>query len=396
MGAPQARLLDLGRRLQGMGHEVRVLTAMPNYPTGKLFSGYRGLYLKEIRDGIPVHRSWILPSNRPSLLHRLASYLSFALSSMAIGFLRIGKADVILTESPPLFLAAAGWLLARLKGAQWIMNVSDLWPDSAKFIGMMQTDSTAYRLLKSLAHFLYRKAWLVTGQSREIVAEIKRQVPIANAYHLSNGVDTHRFHPEKRSQGIRLRYAWEGETVFVFAGLHGLFQGLDQILIAAERLRDFPLRFVFIGDGPEKESLIRTARGKKLQNVGFHPPLPHDEMPAILASMDVGLITLKSEIRGAVPSKIYEAMASGIPVLLVAKGESVRIVQGAGCGLTVSPGDIDGLVQATLQMASDAAARKAMGRAGRRVAEIQYDRLEITQKFEVVIRQQPSASRTNS
>ena len=228
MGAPQARLADLAQRLKLLGHEVQVLTAMPNYPHGRLFAGYRGGYQKEMRDGILVRRALIVPSNRSGLLHRLISYLSFCLSSLLVGVLGIGKPDIIITESPPLFLALTGWLLAKSKGARFILNVSDLWPDSAKHIGMLEEGSLTYRAMRRLAHFFYRQAWLVTGQSREIIEAITRQVPEARTYHLSNGVDPENFSPKHKNATIRKRYLKDGELGLVYAGLHRLFQGLER------------------------------------------------------------------------------------------------------------------------------------------------------------------------
>lgn len=386
VGAPQARLSDLARRLKELGHDVRILTALPNYPTGKIFEGYPRFWKRERGDGIPVTRCWILPSNRKNPLHRLVCYLSFCLSSFVVGLVLFRRVDVILTESPPLFLAVAGWFLAVLKRARWILNVSDLWPDSAKHIGMMNEHSLAFEILRDLAHFLYRRAWLITGQSREIVEEIRKQVPSVRPYHLSNGVDTASFRPKSRREDVRRRYLRDHEVAFVYAGLHGLFQGLDQILQAAQQLERDRIRFLLFGDGPEKEALVREAREHRLNNVDFHPPIPHDKIPSILASMDVAVITLKSPIRGAVPSKIYEAMGSGIPVLLVADGEARRIVERAGAGVVVDPGDIETLVTSVRRLAECREWRRELGKAGRHAAVRRYDRFKIAKQFEAVLR----------
>ena len=184
MGAPQARLSELARYFATQGHEVHVLTAMPNYPQGKIFPGYGGLFRKEKQDGISVIRTWIYPTKSPSLIKRLMSYLSFTISSFWSGIFALPRVDFLITETPPLFLGISGWLLSKIKRAQWIMNVSDLWPDSAKYVGMMSDRSFAYRALECLANFFYRKAWLVTGQSREIVSEVQRHVPSVRVHHL--------------------------------------------------------------------------------------------------------------------------------------------------------------------------------------------------------------------
>lgn len=381
MGAPQARLSDLARRLYLQGHEVQVISAIPNYPTGKIFPGWAKSYVFEKLAGIPVHRCWVLPSNKPQLLPRLISYLSFCLSSFIVGLKQIDRHHIVITESPPLFVALFGWLMSAVKGARWILNVSDLWPDSAKHIGMIEERSLTYRMLRSLAHGLYQRAWLITGQSKEIVDEIEHQVPGVSTYHFSNGVDTEKFTPELWDEGIRQKYLLEGETGFVYAGLHGLFQGLDQIICAAQALKEAPIRFLFFGDGPEKNSLMQRAKELGLEKINFFPPVPHDQVPAILASMDVAIISLKSYILGAVPSKIYEAMASGIPVLLIAEGESQLIVDKAKAGFAIVPGDINGLIQTIRQLASEPQLRQEMGRAGRGAAATTYDRAGIVGKF---------------
>lgn len=376
---------DLAGRLTELGHEVRVLTALPNYPTGRVFQGYPRFHARETRDGIRVTRCWILPFHGLSLLRRLISYTSFALSSLIIGSVEGGPEDIVITESPPLFLAVAGWLLAAVKRARWILNVSDLWPESAKYIGMMKEEHMAYRALRALARWLYRKAWLVTGQSKEIVEQIAKETPEARVYHLSNGVDTGVFSPERFSQEVRTGYLKEGEVGFVYAGLHGLFQGLDQIIRVAQLLKGEPVRFLLFGDGPEKESLEMRARNLGLDNVDFYAPVPHGRMPDILASMDAALITLRSQIVGAVPSKIYEAMASGIPVLLVAGGEAARVVADNGCGLAVRPGDTDALAAAVRRLASDSEMRRRLGAVGRAVAQASFNRERIARDFEAVL-----------
>ena len=189
-------------------------------------------------------------------------------------------------------------------------------------------------------------------------------------------MDVHSFHPKKRDDGIRQRYLRDGEVGFVYAGLHGFFQGLDQIIVAADRLRDEPVRFLFFGEGSEKEALVKMAQGRHLKNVDFHAPIAKDRVAAVLASMDVAVIPLKKEIRGSVPSKIYEAMASNMPILLVANGEARGIVEKAGAGIVVNPGDIDGLTRAVRTLASQPAECARMGQAGRVAAENLYNRIK--------------------
>jgi glycosyltransferase involved in cell wall biosynthesis len=385
MGAPQARLSDLAKWLVKRGHEVFILTAMPNYPLGKFYPGYGSFFRREEADGIHIIRTCIYPSNSIRPTSRLFNYFSFVFSSLVFGAVALPKVDYIFTETPPTFLGITGWLLAKLKRARWILNLSDLWLESVKDFGFLGEEDLVYRLLLRMSQLFYRKAWLVTGQSKEILTEIRRQVPSARLHHLSNGADPHFFHPEKREKKIRDCYLKAGEVGFVYAGLHGFFQGLDQILLAADRLKEDSVRFLFFGDGPEKEKLVKMTDRLRLANVDFYPPISHQQVPSIIASMDVALVPLKAAIHGSVPSKIYEAMASGTPVLLAANGEAKEIVQGSGAGVAVPPGNIEDLVRSIRDMASHTEVRRKMGEAGRRAAEKFYDRFEIAQEFETIL-----------
>ena len=152
MGAPQARLSELAARAMAQGHQVHVLTAMPNYPRGKIYPGYGGLWRVETLDGARVLRSGLYPSKSPRILPRLVSYISFVGSSAVVGLAGLPKLDVLITESPPLFLGMTGYLLSRLKGARWVFNVSDLWPEGAVDLGLIG-DGPALRLARKLEAF---------------------------------------------------------------------------------------------------------------------------------------------------------------------------------------------------------------------------------------------------
>jgi glycosyltransferase involved in cell wall biosynthesis len=236
-----------------------------------------------------------------------------------------------------------------------------------------------------MSHFFYRKAWLVTGQSKEIIDEIQKQIPSRRLHYLSNGVDLGSFHPNKRDKGIRARYLKDGEVGFIYAGLHGFFQGLEQIILCADRVRGEPVRFLLFGDGSEKEAIMKMASDLGLTNVDFHPPMPHDRIPSIVASMDVAVIPLRTTIPGSVPSKIYEAMASSVPVLLVANGEAREIVEKAGAGVAVDPGNIDQFARAVRELTRQPEWRGRMGQSGRRATEAFFDRAKIIRTFETAL-----------
>lgn len=380
IGAPQARLSELSERLVAYGHDVTVITAMPNYPTGRIYKGYKGLFKSEEINGVKVIRTWIYPTKSIRFLPRLTNYFSFVFSSFFLGAALLPKADYLLTESPPLFLGISGFLLSRIKKARWIFNVSDLWPESAVRLGIIGK-GLPLRISEYLEAFCYRKAWLVTGQSREILEGVKQRVPDTRTYHLTNGVDSSRFTPELYSTSLHKELGEGAECVAIYAGLHGIAQGLDQIIEAARELQDLSgkLKIILVGDGPEKESLLQKA--KKLRNIKFLDPKPREIIPKLLASSDIAIVPLKMHIPGAVPSKIYEAMACALPVILVAKGEAEQIVRESGAGITILPGRVNDLAHALRQLTLDYDLRRTFGEQGRQAVLVKYDRNLIVSNF---------------
>lgn len=379
IGAPQARLSDLAIGLEAKGFSVTVLTAMPNYPKGKIYPGYRALLRRETFDGISIIRTWIYPTQKLSLFPRLLSYFSFVISSFLIGIWFIGKMDFVITESPPLFLAISSFLLCKIKRAKWIFNVSDLWPESAQRLGAIK-DGAFLKLAGHLESFCYQHAWLVTGQSESIIENIHQRFPDLHLYHLSNGVDIDLFTPRQPKAIYKGFSTHDSELIVFYGGLHGLAQGLDQILYAAKNISS-NVRFILMGDGPEKEKLIKIANELQLTNLAFHDPVSKSEMPNIIASVDICLVPLKAYLPGAVPSKLYEAMAAAKPVILIAEGEAKDIVDRYQAGLVVTPGDLEGLVNAINQLASSKNTRTIMGENGRNAATQHYSRQQIIENF---------------
>jgi len=378
IGAPQARLSELAKGLTRLGFLVSVLTAMPNYPQGKVFKGYKGLLTREEIDQIPVLRTLIYPTQKVNFIPRLLNYFTFVLSSIFFGMWGLGKLDFVLTESPPLFLGISGYLLSRLKRAKWIFNISDLWPESVVRLGMLKP-GFLLSLSRKLEAFCYRKAWLVTGQSREILRDINERFPDVKTYHLSNGVDENLFSPEKYDAYVRQELSPGGELVVFYGGLHGVAQGLDQVLELASSFNK--VRFVLVGDGPKKQRLITRAEQMGLTNVVFWDLVNKEKMPAYVASSDICIVPLFGALPGAVPSKIYEAMASAKPILLIAEGEAREIVEKNNVGLVASPGDKKAIYNALQSLIAEPGLRKRLGSNGRLVAETIFSRDTIVKDF---------------
>lgn len=381
IGAPQNRLSNLASHFASAGHEVTVLTAMPNYPAGKIQKGYGGLLKKEWNGKVRILRTFIYPTQSAALLPRLLSYFSFVFSSALFGSFLLRSSDFLLVESPPLFLGIAALWLSRLKRARLIFNVSDLWPASAVCLRVIRQNSFAHRVSMRLESFCYRNSWLVTGQSKSILRDIETRFPGQKTFLLSNGTDTRVFHPQTRIQDARERLTSRNEFVVLYAGLHGLAQGLEQILDASQELQREDYRFVLIGDGPVKRTLIQKARHASAQDVTFLDSAPSAEMPALLAAADLILVPLGMHIPGAVPSKLYEAMATGRPVVLVASGEAAELVLHHKAGLVVEPGQAASLVEAIRTIRSNPELAATLSQNARRAAMEHFDRTEIANSF---------------
>jgi colanic acid biosynthesis glycosyl transferase WcaI len=380
IGAPQRRLSGLAQRMVKAGHDVTVLTAMPNYPTGRILPGYKGLVQREEIEGVNVIRTFIYPTQKASFLPRLTNYFSFVLSSALLGTFLLRRSDYLLVESPPLFLGLAGFWLSRIKRARLVFNVSDLWPESAVRLGLLREGSWSYRLSAWLESFCYRRAWLISGQSRSILDSIVRRFPHYSTFHFSNGVDVEHFGEHYATDAHRRELAPNDECVVLYAGLLGLAQGLEQIVEAANQLQsEKGLKFVMIGDGPEKQKLV--AKAAQLTNIVFKDPLPASEIPPMLATADIILVPLKMHIPGAVPSKLYEAMASGKPVVLIAGGEAADIVYDHEVGCVVQSGDINNLIEVVRKLSKDDALRARLGANGRQAAERYFNRDTIVTRF---------------
>ena len=367
--------------LNDLGHEVTILTAIPNYTRGKIFKGYTGFFKRETINNVKIIRSAIYPSNSTRLIPRIVSYFSFVISSFIAGLRFIPRCDIIITESPPLFIGITGYILTRFFKSKWIFNVSDLWLDAAVDLGAI-SKGVSFRLLKKFEAFCYNKSWLVTGQSKEIVHNIDRQFPDIKTYRLSNGVDIDRFHPKNRSNILK-KWLNGKKIAIVYAGLHGIAQGLDQVIELGTRLEknNYDIQIILIGDGPEKEQLIKLAKSKGLSNITFVKSQNRERMPSIWASADIALITLKKHIPGSVPSKLYEAMSSSVPIALIAEGEAADIVKNSNCGKVVKPGDIDALEDVIDLLYNNYKIRNKYGHNGRISVSNDFNRYSLLKNF---------------
>jgi glycosyltransferase involved in cell wall biosynthesis len=386
-GAAQQRLSDLVKRLTYMEHKVTVLTSMPNYPQGKVFEQYRGRILcEEEENNIRILRTWSYVSKSRGFLSRLLNYCSFALIALCIGIIKGGEQDIVLTESPPLFLGITGVLLSRWCGASLILNVSDLWPQSAVSMGMLH-NQLLIRMSGALELFIYRKCLAITGQTEGIVQSISDRTSKIPVKLITNGVDPERFENcGNYRERIRDEFGFENYFVLGFTGLHGLAYDFDCLFRVAESMQNSNphILFAFFGDGPMKQHYCELAERKKIANVRFFPPQPGNNMPAVFSSLDAAIIPLKNSMfyAGTLPSRLFDCMAAGLPtVLAIVEGEATRLLTKANGGICVPPEDVNAIADAIRRFANDPELCRALGQNARDYIFAHYDRRELARRF---------------
>jgi glycosyltransferase involved in cell wall biosynthesis len=383
VGAPQNRLFELAVRLQKLGVEITVLTAMPNYPQMEIYAGYGGKkYSFEEIQGLKVHRSFIYVSKNRSVISRLRNYFSFVWSSARASSRLAKQYDFLFCESPPLFLGYSALYISRKKDARLIFNVSDLWPESAEKLGVINNRfllKQAYRLEEKL----YKRSALVTGQTQGICKNISSRFPDVRTYWLPNGVDLSFYNPDAISKGKwRKKNDYkENDVIFLYAGIIGIAQGLDVILRAAEKLKTRSnIHFALMGAGPEKERLLRLKTELELKNVRFFEAVPKTEMPFILRDVNAAVVPLrKLELfLGAIPSKIFESLAMRLPLVLGVQGEAKALfIDSAGAGIAFEPEDHHELVQAVEKFVNEPELVNLMGDRGRKYVMEKFNREKI-------------------
>lgn len=387
MGAPQNRLFELAIRLQKVGVDITVLTAMPNYPQMEIYKAYEGKkYVYEEMEGLKVHRSSIYVSKSKSIVNRLRNYFSFVISSARTGNAKLGDFDFLLCESPPLFLGYSAMRLAKKKKAKLIFNVSDLWPESAEKLGVVN-NKMLLKLAYNLEAKLYKRSVLVTGQTQGICESINTRFPSVKTYWLPNGVDLNYYDPSKIDAGNwREKNAFsKDDTILLYAGIIGIAQGLEIILHSAKSFLNKPnIKFVFIGSGPEKDKLIKLKADLNLNNVFFIDAISKKEMPAVLKSINAAIIPLRKLdlFLGAIPSKIFENLAMEVPILLGVDGEARQLFIDKGkAGIYFEPENNESLNKAITQLTEDKTMALQLGKNGRLFVNEFFNREIIAKHF---------------
>ncbi len=355
------------------GHAVTVVTSFPNFPQGRLYPGYRNLWRQvETLDGIRVVRvKTFVAANKGGAFLRALDFLSY-MATGTIAALAEARPDVVVATSPQFFAAVAGWLTGALKRVPFVFELGDIWPASIVGVGAMERNPLL-GLMEKLELFLYRRAARVVALTRAFKANLTRRgIDPEKIVVVRNGVDLGRYAPRPRDAALATEWNLAGKFVVGYVGTHGMAHGLGNVLDAAEKTRArADICYLLVGDGAEREMLLAEAARRDLANVRMIGPQPKDAMPRIWSLCDVALVHLRDSpvFAEVIPSKIFEAMGMGKPILLAAPaGEAKEIVEADGAGIWVPPGDAGALAAAARKLADDPEMRARLAEAALRAA----------------------------
>jgi len=374
MGAPAARAAELCRHWAGMGHDVTVLTGFPNHPTGIVPENWRSrlrrLHYVETVDGVCVVRTWLWPLPNRKAHERIRNYASFCISA-AISGLALNKVDVVIATSPQLLCALAGWWLSWWKRVPFVFEVRDLWPESLAAVGAGASGGVLHRALGAIAGFLYRRADRIVVVSPAFKDHLIRywKVPAEKIATVENGVETDIFRFDPAAAKVREELNVSDRFLICYIGTMGNAHGLETLIVAAEELQNAlpSAMFLLIGEGAEKDQLVKLAAARGLSNVQFLGQQPREQIPAYVSAADLCLVMLKKTelFKTVIPTKLLEYMACQRPVMVAVDGQARQIVEAAGAGVFVEPEDSKALVKAILDLTSRPEDMRRMGANGR-------------------------------
>ncbi len=360
VNAPASRTFEHCREWVKAGHKVTVITCAPNFPKGQVYEGYRNkLWQTETMAGIQVIRIWTYITANEGFLKRILDYVSYMIAAIfASPFVK--KPDIVVATSPLLFTAMAGYVVSVLKRIPFIFELRDLWPESIKAVGALKKDSLIIRFFEKIEMFLYRKASRIISVTHSFKQNlIKRGIEDNKIDVITNGVDLERFKPqEKKDPDLLKQYSLQNKFVAGYIGTHGMAHALETLLETAKKLKNQNIndvRIILLGYGANKQALVNQAQNMELDNVIFIDSVSKEEVHRYWSLLDLSIIHLKKTplFETVIPSKLFEGMGMGIPVLHGVAGESADIVNREGCGLLFESENSDSLFDSLIKLKND-------------------------------------------
>jgi len=391
IGAPSARIYDLAQAWLALGQQVQVFTCFPNHPIGQLYAGYRSrLYMHENLSGIDVHRHWTYITPNKGFVKKTLGHISYLLSTCLLNKQRLDKPDVMIGTSPTLFAAIAAATAAALSRRPFIMEVRDLWPAVFVELGVLR-NRRLIAVLEGLELFLYRQATCIVTVTESFRSHlIQRGVPAEKIHTIPNGADIAFWQPMLPQPELRQRLRLEGCFVVLYIGAHGISQNLSRILESAGQLQEYSnIRFVFVGEGAEKDQLVYQAQQSGLNNVMFLDPVTKEEVRQFYALADVCLVPLRNIplFKAFIPSKMFEIMAMARPIIGSVQGEAADILQRSGGAVVVEPENSTAIAQTVLMLYQNQDDARRIGQQGHQFVVDHYSRHALAIRYLAVLNQ---------
>lgn len=385
IGAPSSRIYDLARAWRSTGHRPHIVTCFPNHPQGVIYEGYTmRSYMHETLDGLDVHRSWSYMAANVGFLKRTLGHLTFMFSSWACSGRHVPALDIVIGTSPTLFAAVAAAGTAARRRVPFVMDVRDLWPAVFVELGVLRNRQLIW-LLERLELALYHQATrIVTVTDAFRDALIERGICCEKIVTIPNGADVSYWTPEPRPAALESAMELAGKFVVLYIGTHGIAHRLEQVLEAAHLLRNHEdIAFVFVGEGAEKSALVKLAGDMALTNVRFFDAVPKAQVKELYALSDVCLVPLRN---GAVletflPSKMFEILAMGRPIIGSVRGEAARVLQQSGGAIVVQPEDASALARAIKELTDNRDRGHQLGETGRKFVALHYSREALARRY---------------
>lgn len=384
---------EFARFIAGQHHRVSIVASPISYLTG---FKEQSLPKTEDMDGlIHIHRTYTYPALHKSFLHRLFSFFSFMFSSFFKALL-IRNVDLVWGTTPPIFQSFTAWLVARLKGVPFLLEVRDLWPEFAIAVGVLK-NPLLIRLSYWLEKFLYQHADRIIVNSPGFIEHVAKK----GGKHIEvipNGADIRQIEVLDQTEARR-KFGWPEKFTVLYAGAHGLSNDLGVILQAADLLKsNKDVIFRFVGDGKEKPNLMNLAEEMHLSNVKFIDPVPKTNIQQTLAAADTCVAILKpvEMYKTTYPNKVFDYMAAGKPVILAIDGVIREVVEDARCGIFCTPGDPRKISEAVMLLFNNQIKARVMGINGRAYLEKHFDRKKIATDLIGLIEEMASNSRKRS
>ncbi len=384
VNAPANRTHEHCRRWVKDGHEVTIITGVPNHPRGQVFEGYENRWLQEETiDGIRVIRTWMYVTANAGFSKRIVNYLLFALTAVLASF-RVRKPDLVIATSPQFFVGVAGAVISKLKRRPFVLEIRDLWPKSVVELGQLG-EGPILSALESLEKWLYRSAAGVVVNTRTFRDHIsERGVDRDDIELIYNGIDPALFQPRPKNEALLAQHGLANRFTVAYVGTLGLAHGLSLLIDVAERLKGHAnLRFVLIGDGADRAMLEAEIERRGLDNVVMLGLQPRSAMPDWIASIDLLLVMLRDlpVFETVIPSKIFEFLALERPVVVAAKGEIRRMMEEAEGAIVIDPENEDQMVTAIESVMDDPEPAARRGESGRRWVEAGYIRDDLARRM---------------